>query len=234
MRKTPLRVTRLAALVAVAAIVALLFPAAALAKSDPHLSAPRVPSVVLPKTPFGVAGSIESSASGPFKLLFYQNVGGAWVLRKTLGAKVTVGKPLAKYAAVVALPYTGLWRVGAAYSGNATYTSAFAYTDFTVVAPRPAKVTATVDKVVAVPNSSVTLTVTVRDQLGHPLPGARIASTWFFKPAKWGADAVTNASGIAHVVRNVGAAPSRAYYVIIDVEARSGGQSGEALAVFRL
>lgn len=234
MRMPPFRAPRLAALVAAMIAVALLFPATALAKLDPHLSAPSVPAIVLPNTAFGVTGSIDASASGPIRLLMYQNIRGSWVLQKTVSAKISRSTKPAKYAADVTLPYTGTWRVGASYSGDTTYTSAYTYTNFQVVAPAPTRVTATVNTIAPAPNANVTVTITVWDQLGHRLPGARITSTWYFKPTKWTAVAATNASGVAQITHNVGAAPAKTYYVVVDSIAHSGGQSGEALTVFRL
>jgi len=99
-----------------------------------HLSAPNVPASVSVNKPFTVTGFVDkAAATGPIKLLFYQNVRGTWVLQKTVYAKWSgYTDTVTKYLADVTLPYEGTWRIGASYGGNETYASAYTYRDFEV------------------------------------------------------------------------------------------------------
>jgi len=103
-------------------------------KASAHLSAPNVPADVWMNVPFTVTGFVDkAAATGPIKLLFYQNVRGTWVLQKTVFAKWSgYTDTVTKYLADVTLPYEGTWRIGASYGGNETYASAYTYRDFEV------------------------------------------------------------------------------------------------------
>ena len=103
-------------------------------KASAHLSAPNVPANVWMDAPFGVTGFVDkAAATGPIKLLFYQNIRGTWVLQKTVYAKWSgYTDTVTKYLADVTLPYEGTWRIGASYGGNETYASAYTYRDFEV------------------------------------------------------------------------------------------------------
>lgn len=106
-------------------------------KGSAHLSQPNVPSAINAGKPFGLSGIVDAvAATGPIKLVFYQNIKGSWVLQKTVYAKwsnyTSTGT---KYLADVTLAYPGSWRVGASYGGNDTYIADYKYRDF-VVGPK--------------------------------------------------------------------------------------------------
>ncbi|MDY0339844.1 MAG: hypothetical protein RBS17_01335 [Coriobacteriia bacterium] len=107
-------------------------------KSSANLSTPYVPADVRRGSAFGVTGFVDqAAASGPIKLLFYQNIGGRWVLQKIVYAKWSgYTDTVTKYLADIVLPYQGTWRIGASYGGNSVYAAAYMYRDITVGAAR--------------------------------------------------------------------------------------------------
>ncbi|MBS3956360.1 MAG: L,D-transpeptidase [Clostridiales bacterium] len=113
-----------------------------------NLSAPNVPVPVTRNSVFGVTGSVDRKAAiGPIRLLFYQRIHGEWVLQKTVSARWSGWTPTrTRYVADVTVPYAGVWRIGASYSGNAEYPAAYEYRDFSVGTPWPWPTCIVIDK----------------------------------------------------------------------------------------
>lgn len=95
------------------------------------LSTPAVPAAVSRGRSFSVSGTIKprhSAGSRPVRLEFYKYEGGAWVLKKTVSAKVKNYSTYSKYTVSVSLALSGRWRVRAYHasdSSNALSTSAY-------------------------------------------------------------------------------------------------------------
>ncbi|MDY0339845.1 MAG: hypothetical protein RBS17_01340, partial [Coriobacteriia bacterium] len=118
-------------------------PTAATAATASGFSEPFTPAAIAVNKPFTVTGFVDkAAATGPIKLLFYQNIRGSWVLQKTEYARWSgYTDTVTKYLADVTVPYEGTWRIGASYGGNEAYASEYKYRDLQVGAKLNANAT---------------------------------------------------------------------------------------------
>lgn len=95
----------------------------------------------------------------------------------------------------------------------------------------PLQVTASVSDATPCQYATVTVSVTVRDAGGNPVPGASVLSTWNYRTTTSTESGTTNAAGQASLSRGISRATA-GYTVVVDVDVTGAGSTGRASTSF--